>query len=348
MGQLNLPFSPIIQEYLNNTFDYTYGSTGYEEQTEWLVKGLIPMNSMVGLVGASGSGKSFVVQELVHCISEGKPFLGKKTSQGACIVIAGEGAEGMKKRFRGVELANNIFTNKVALIPHAVLITINEQAAMLENTIHAVQEDTGNKVKVIIVDTVNRSFEGDENSPSDMGRFIQAWDRIRYKFPDMSVVFVHHTGKDQSKGARGHSSFKGALDTELMVVKGERKSSYELRNTKQKDAEEAPNVLVQLSSIELDICCDDGVPITTLALIDIPQELVESTSCPYLKCIKELGAGCDRKSLREYIKQTLHPNFTSAERTRMSKALTNLEKKGVIKVDRSDAKPDNHQIELLD
>lgn len=348
MEQLHLSYLQTVQEFLKNTFDYTYGSTGYEEQTEWLVKGLIPMNSMVGLVGASGSGKSFVVQELVHAISKGKTFLGRKTSQGACIVIAGEGSDGMKKRFRGVELAHNITIDNVALIPHSVLVTVDEQAAMLENTIYAVQADTSKSVKVIVVDTVNRSFEGDENSPSDMGKFLQAWDRLRYKFPEMSVIFVHHTGKDQSKGARGHSSFKGALDAELTVVKGQKKGTYELRNTKQKDAEEAPSIFVQLSSVELDICCEEGRPITTLALTDTPQELTVDSICPYLECIKKLGSGCDRKSLREYIKQNLHPDFTAAERTRMSKALTNLESKEIIKVDRSDSKPDYHKFELVD
>ncbi|MFN1552098.1 AAA family ATPase [Vibrio natriegens] len=347
MKQLKLPFIPTEQESLKNTFDFTYGSTGYEEQTEWLVKGLVPMNSIVGLVGASGSGKSFAVQELVHSISTGKNFLGRKTSQGACIVIAGEGSDGMKKRFRGVELAHNLIIDNVALIPHSVLVTVDEQAATLENTIYEIQDETSQKVKVIVVDTVNRSFDGDENSPSDMGRFIQAWDRLRYKFPDISVVFVHHTGKDQSKGARGHSSFKGALDAELTVVKGQNKASYELRNTKQKDAEEAPSTLVQMSIVELDICCDEGLPITTLVLTDTPRELTEDLTCPYLECIKELGSGCDRKSLREYIKQTLHPEFTSAERTRMSKALTNLEKREIIKVDRTDSKPDFHRFILV-
>ncbi|MEZ9073154.1 AAA family ATPase [Vibrio splendidus] len=346
MEQLNFPFIQTEQEYKEDTFNYTYGSTGYEEQTEWLVKGLIPMNSMVSLVGASGSGKSFAVQELAYSIATGQSFLGRKTSQGACIVIAGEGAQGMKKRFRGIELVHDVSIANIALIPHSVHITVDEHSAKLERTIESVQTDTESKVKAVVLDTVSRSFEGDENSPTDMGRFIQAWDRLRYKYPQITVVFVHHTGKDQSKGARGHSSFKAALDSEITVLKGGVKSSYELRNTKQKDAEEAANVLVKMSTVELDVCCEDGHPITTLALIDEPQELTVTSQCPYLKCIEDLGSGCDRKSLREYVKKTLHPDFSQSERTKLSKALTNLENKGFIQVCRESTKPDFHTFTL--
>lgn len=348
MEQLKFPFYQSTQQNKNNAFEYTYGSTGYEEQTEWLVDGLIPSNATVGLVGASGSGKSFVIQELVYCVSKGKKFLNNKTSQGACLVIAGEGADGMKKRFRGIELANNVSLSNVALIPHSVLITVEEHAIMLENTIHSIQSETQMNVKLIVVDTLNRCFEGDENLASDMGRFIQAWDRIRCKFSDISVVFVHHTGKDHSKGARGHSSFKGALDAELMVVKGQRNGAYELRNTKQKDAEEAPSIFVQLSRVQLDICNESGEAITTLALTGECEQVLLNVECPYLDCIKKLGSGCDRKSLREFIKTTLHLDFSAAERTKMCKALTNLEKKGLIRVDRSQSRADLHSFHLVD
>ena len=37
---------------------------------------------------------------------------------------------------------------------------------------------------------------------------------------DAHVMTVHHTGKDPSKGARGHSSLRAAMDAELEVTPG--------------------------------------------------------------------------------------------------------------------------------
>ena len=51
------------------------------------------------------------------------------------------------------------------------------------------------------------------------------------------MLLVHHTGKDQSKGLRGHSSLHGALDAEIAVTYEKRKSRT-LRVGKLKDEDD--------------------------------------------------------------------------------------------------------------
>ncbi|EHR0552016.1 AAA family ATPase [Vibrio parahaemolyticus] len=353
MNQLYLNFGREFEAIKNNleTFQYTYGSVGYEQKSDWLVKGLIPTNSTVALVGASGDGKSFAIQELACCVCTGQNFLGNKTNVGSALIIAGEGASGFKKRIKGWELANNKNVKNLAVLPHGVFATEEEQSSTLEKTLTQIEFETGLPVALIVIDTLNRSFQGDENTPSDMSKFIQSWDKIRLKFPSASIVFVHHTGKDTAKGARGHSSFKGAMDVELMVKKGSNPPSYILSNTKQKDAEEAKSILVKLSQIELGITCDEGFPITTLSRIE-PAEIVSEKnkndkSCPYLNCIKQLGSGCTRRELREYIRKELHPEFTPAERTKLSKALSKLIANGNIALSKDVFKSDDDKFTLL-
>jgi len=58
---------------------------------------------------------------------------------------------------------------------------------------------------------------GNENSPDDMGRFVAHCDRLRLA-TRAHVLFVHHSGKDDSRGARGHSLLKAAADTEIEVT----------------------------------------------------------------------------------------------------------------------------------
>ena len=51
-----------------------------------------------------------------------------------------------------------------------------------------------------------------------MGKFSQNLDKLGREF-DTAVLVVHHSGKDSSRGARGSSAFRTALDHELLVNK---------------------------------------------------------------------------------------------------------------------------------
>ncbi len=56
----------------------------------------------------------------------------------------------------------------------------------------------------------------DENNPSDMGAFIENCDRIRQECK-AHLLIVHHSGKNQARGTKSHSSLKAAIDTEVEV-----------------------------------------------------------------------------------------------------------------------------------
>ena len=72
---------------------------------------------------------------------------------------------------------------------------------------------------LVILDTLNRAAAGaDENSSVDMGNIIAASKRLQSLVGGL-VLLVHHTGKDISKGLRGHSSLYAALDGAIEVSK---------------------------------------------------------------------------------------------------------------------------------
>ena len=74
-------------------------------------------------------------------------------------------------------------------------------------------------IKLIIVDTLARSFGGgNENAPQDMGEFINNCDDLMHEF-EATILIVHHMRKDTQSGARGQSSFFGALDTCMTLKK---------------------------------------------------------------------------------------------------------------------------------
>jgi len=57
---------------------------------------------------------------------------------------------------------------------------------------------------------------GDENSSIDMGMMVAAGKAIRDSV-ECAVLFIHHSGKDETKGSRGHSSLKAAADFEVQI-----------------------------------------------------------------------------------------------------------------------------------
>jgi putative DNA primase/helicase len=85
---------------------------------------------------------------------------------------------------------------------------------------------------VVIVDTLNRAAPtSDENSSKDMGEILQACKRLQGLIGGL-VVLVHHTGKDTTQGARGHSSFFAALDGAIEVKRKTDKRSWSIAKAK--------------------------------------------------------------------------------------------------------------------
>jgi len=78
---------------------------------------------------------------------------------------------------------------------------------------------TGIDLRLVQIDTLARSFGGgNENDSSDMGAWIHNCGRMQRKL-DCALMAAHHSGKDILKGARGHSSLLGAVDTQLELQK---------------------------------------------------------------------------------------------------------------------------------
>jgi hypothetical protein len=81
-----------------------------------------------------------------------------------------------------------------------------------------------------------------------MGAFVSSCDRIR-EASGGHILVVHHSGKDQARGARGHSSLRAATDGEWEVVKNNGERSVTVR--KNRDGEEGDTFGFKLEIMEL-------------------------------------------------------------------------------------------------
>ena len=92
-----------------------------------------------------------------------------------------------------------------------------------------------------------------------MGAFIANCDRLRSETGG-HVAIIHHDGKDGTKGARGHSSLYGAVDTQVRISKSAAGNIATV--TKQKDDEDGAVFGFRLEKVILGED-EDGEPITS-------------------------------------------------------------------------------------
>jgi hypothetical protein len=136
-----------------------------------------------------------------------------------------------------------------------------------QELISAIQE-LSDKPVAIVLDTLNRSLNGSENSDEDMGDYIKATDAIREAF-DCSVLVVHHCGINDSR-PRGHTSLTGAADARLAVTRDANKNIL-VDVEFMKDGEANGTIISALESLDVGID-EDGESITSCVVV--PSEAV--------------------------------------------------------------------------
>lgn len=120
----------------------------------------------------------------------------------------------------------------------------------------------------MILDTLNRAAPGaDENDSKSMGQILAASKELQTLIGGL-VLLVHHTGKDASKGLRGHSSLHAALDAAIEVRRdGDRR---EWLIAKSKDGEDGALHPFKLDVVELGTD-EDGEPITSCTVQPVTE-----------------------------------------------------------------------------
>ncbi|WP_050783468.1 AAA family ATPase [Methylobacterium nodulans] len=205
-----------------------------------LVKGLLDMGTLSVLYGKSGAGKTFVATSLAYHVARGLPWDGMRTTKVPVLYVAAEGGVGARRRASALKAKHGSCSDFHYVLSSVNLLKAGEDMADL---IAAADEIPG--LGLIVIDTLSRVMSGgDENSSVDMGGLVKNLDLIRHH-TKAHVMVVHHSGKDQAKGARGHSLLRAALDTELEVA------DREITVQKQRDMDQSWSAQFDLEVIPL-------------------------------------------------------------------------------------------------
>ncbi|PAR29878.1 helicase RepA family protein [Vibrio metoecus] len=281
---------------------FSLGSEGFDNTQEWLVKGMFSKRSFGVIYGKSGSRKSFITIDISCAIASGSSWQNQRTQAGAVVYVAAEGQVGMARRVKAWEIANKRKADHLYIFGNSIMMSNPSSRKDLINSIKEIEDKNKVKVELIVLDTLARNFDGDENSSDAMGKFINGCDLVKDTI-NASILCVHHCGKDTSKGGRGSSALNAACDFEFQVTHDSKTGLTTLSNTKQKDAEEAPNLMFEFQPVDLGIKCADGEPITSLALLTPATTKSSETgdNNPLLKALREVfGGSCTREDLRKH------------------------------------------------
>lgn len=259
------------------------------QETVDFVEDLLLEGGASVIYGPSNTGKSFWALELGAAVADGRPFMGLETEQGAVVYVALEGETGAKNRLHALLKGGRLRTDSPFYLCFAQFSMLSDKDVMkVLSTISDATAKASIKTQLVIIDTLSRSIPGgNENDAKDMTKLISSVDRIRAE-SGAHVALIHHTGKNEQNGARGHSSLKGAVDTEIKITRSPESEVSRVTMTKQRDMAKNGPMAFKLKILHLGIN-RRGKPITSCIVEhegDIPKEALPKKGRPP-KCTPE-------------------------------------------------------------
>jgi RecA/RadA recombinase len=197
---------------------------GESEAADSLISGIVGPEQLAMIYGESGSGKSFATFDMFAHYAMTREWLGHKVKGGACLYIAAEGRGSWANRVEAFCQHHGLDEEARVMIPFKFIReninlgrTGNGDVAAVIDAAKRFADQVQLHVDLIAVDTVARATPGsNENDAADMGAFVANMDRVRTALRT-TVALVHHSGKNAALGARGHSSLRAAVDSEIEV-----------------------------------------------------------------------------------------------------------------------------------
>ncbi|MDO6478620.1 AAA family ATPase [Shimia thalassica] len=226
---------------------------------DYLVKGWLDKGTLTVVFGQSNVGKSFFALDLAHHISKGEAWGNRRVNKGNVLYIAAEGGSSFPNRVSALD--DPEFW--VIAAPVTFAGKASDAASMVEMVQHLASQ-TG-RFDLIVVDTLSRVMgDGDENTAPDIADLVKNLDVLR-RGTGSNIMLIHHSGKDIARGARGHSSLRAAVDTEIELTRDEI-GLITAEVTKQRDGPTGYKFAYSLRQVELGRD-QDGDPVTT-CLVD--------------------------------------------------------------------------------
>lgn len=291
--------------------------------TTWAVKGVIQANSVGMLFGASGSFKSFIALDYALHRSYGMPWLGRKTHQGLPIYLAAEGGAGLMRRIAAWHKARNMDWRQCPMRVVIQPMQFGADAKQLREAIDA----AGVQPTDIIVDTLSQTFAGEENSSTDVARYLAALGADLRAPYSATVMVVHHVGHNATERPRGSSAMLANVDWMLGCYRDEKEMVATVEAYKQKDGALSGPWSFRLEHHVLGTD-DDGDEISSLAARHLrgAAEIIQAakaTTQPssLVRLLDAIGEGAPEEEVRKRFYAAMQDAEPDARRQAYHRAL---------------------------
>lgn len=200
------------------------------DEPNWLIDDVIEQESLVSVFGAPKSGKSFVAIAMAASIASGNDFFGHGVKKKSSVLyVAGEGLRGIRSRCSILDDRESLADAPFYISNRTVRINDDADFTALIAEIEMIVASHG-ELNLLVLDTFQRVFSGNENSSEDVGAFISKLDKLIADYK-CCVLMVHHTGHGNADRARGSSVIPASLDNEFKVARDKNSPDDEMHLT---------------------------------------------------------------------------------------------------------------------
>lgn len=254
---------------------YLVGELDSIPDPAWLIRDVLPEISLGMTYGSTGSLKTFLELDKALWGAVGEPWAAseahdldgfKVARKLRTVIIAGEGARGLKRRIAAWAKRHEIETNDlpVLVIPVMPRFANDGDLRKLARTVEAKLPNPDH----VVVDTAMWAAAGlNLNVPADSQVFLEGCKGVMLSL-NCGLTFVHHTGKDKTRGHLGAENLIAGADVADCVElkeKGVGRRKIKIINKKMKDAELREMIFMEAYSESIGED-EDGRPISSLVL----------------------------------------------------------------------------------
>jgi hypothetical protein len=205
-----------------------------------IIKDVIYRGERSSWVGPPGSGKSALLASVaIHVTDESSDnWRGYRIKAKVGVVyFALERKDLVKRRMRAhtrpqvqFEMKDGMLSTRttrpartklpIAVAGRAIDLLDQSCIDIIVDTVRAAEAHFGCAVGLVIIDTINKGIAmggGDEDKAKDHNIAAANLQAMQDELPDIHVALIGHTGKDESRGARGSNAHQGDVDMQVQI-----------------------------------------------------------------------------------------------------------------------------------
>ncbi len=180
-----------------------------DEPEEWIVEPILPARRLVALYSAPKVGKSLLMLEMAVAVATGREVLGVTPDRPRRVLsvdFENDPRADVRERLQAMGYGPEDLTD-LCYLSFPTLAGLDCERGSVE----LMEAVTVYACEVVVVDTVSRAVDGEENENDTWLKFYRHTG-LKLKQAGVALIRLDHSGKDETKGQRGGSAKVGDVD----------------------------------------------------------------------------------------------------------------------------------------